>query len=565
MSSVLQREKSTLGLRGRKLLGVRVLPQSNLSTVVAACATLGWFALLGFRALFEPDEGRYAEIPREMLQTGHWLIPHLNGIVYLEKPPLQYWMTGIGFQLFGQSEFVARLAPGIAGYLSLLVVYSLGCRLGGRAAGRKALLMTGASLLFVLLGHQLTLDMMLSFFLLCCLYCFIVAQLQRAAVAVSNRWMLGCWAAMAFAVLTKGLVGIVIPASTALLYAVYQRDYAVLRRLNMRWGVPLCAVVAAPWFILTARANAQFLHFFFIREHFERFLTPIEHRTESWWFFIPVLTVGIMPWLPLALKSLLFRHPRVPRGQFDALRVLWIWSLFVVVFFSLSDAKLIPYVLPAVPALALLCAQRSLADDRGCIVAGAVLSLAACIGVLAYAGGAWRTTDASSLAAALQPGLFCTAALLGAGGFGCLVILSKGRAADALAALCVGWFLASGGLLIAAMEGQSFFSTRTIADLIKKTVPASAPLYSVSMYDQSAPFYLKRTLRLVEYRDEFAFGLDQDPTLRIAGLDEFVARWRDSEDAYAVMRRDTRTLLMDKGLPMRELGRVNDRVLMSRR
>src|ERR1700722_899393 len=175
---------------------------------------------------------------------------------------------------------------------------------------------------------------------------------------------------MPLAVLTKGLIGVLIPAASVGLYLAWERDWVLLRRLNFRWGLPLFALIAIPWFALAARANPQFLKFFFIREHFERYLTPIEHRTEPWWFFAPVLAVGIAPWLPQAARALASTFgERAPRSEFNAARLLWVWSVFVLIFFSLSDSKLVTYILPAVPALALLCAVRQDAADRACLTA----------------------------------------------------------------------------------------------------------------------------------------------------------------------------------------------------
>src|SRR6202163_85093 len=118
--------------------------------VAALFCTMLWFALLAHRPLYDPDEGRYAEIPREMLSGGDWVIPHLNALVYLEKPPLQYWLTALAFRGFGQNEFAARLCTGLAGYLSLVTVFFLGRKLWGFDAGVRALLLTSASTLFVL-------------------------------------------------------------------------------------------------------------------------------------------------------------------------------------------------------------------------------------------------------------------------------------------------------------------------------------------------------------------------------------------------------------------------------
>src|ERR1700687_63928 len=118
--------------------------KSLMLGVAAGLGTVLWCALLAERPLFDPDEGRYAEIPREMLSGGDWVIPHLNALVYLEKPPLQYWLTALAFRSFGQNEFAARLCTGLAGYLTLATVFFLGRKLWGIEAGVRALLLTSA-------------------------------------------------------------------------------------------------------------------------------------------------------------------------------------------------------------------------------------------------------------------------------------------------------------------------------------------------------------------------------------------------------------------------------------
>jgi 4-amino-4-deoxy-L-arabinose transferase-like glycosyltransferase len=539
--------------------------------VAALAATVLWFITLGTRSLYDPDEGRYAEIPREMLQHGDWVIPHLNELVYLEKPPLQYWLTALSLRIFGETEFAARLCTGTAGFLSLLMVFFVGRRLWGTEAGVKALMLTAASTFFVLLGHQLTLDMLLSLWLLTGLSCFLLAQSQRDNPHSRARlWMLGCWAALALAVLTKGLIGMIAPAATLVLYMLGQRDYRVLREMNFRWGLPLFLVIATPWFVLAARANADFLRFFVIREHFQRFLTPIEHRTEPWWFFIIVLTVGVLPWAPQALAAMLttWRSSR-PRGQFDSARLLWVWCVFVFVFFSFSDSKLITYVLPVIAPLALLCASRSMQHQRGLLIAGSALTIAGCTAlvVLAWSGAASKI---GLVAMQVQITVTWTAVMLCIAACVAILLAIRECSRAALTLLCTAWFLSSMGILVAGTEAQGIFSAKEVALTLKTAMtnadaPVDTPVFSVQLYEQSLPFYLNHATVLVDYRDEFSLGLDQDPIRGIATLQEFADRWRQLADGYAVMRPRTRDFLLAQQLPMREIARIRNRVVVSRR
>jgi 4-amino-4-deoxy-L-arabinose transferase-like glycosyltransferase len=379
---------------------------------------------------------------------------------------------------------------------------------------------------------------------------------------------------MALAVLTKGLIGVLIPAATLGLYMVWQRDWLLLRRLNLRWGLPVFAAIAVPWFVLAARANPRFLAFFFVREHFQRFLTPIEHRTEPWWFFVPVLVLGIMPWLPQATRALMSTpRGRVLHGQFDAARVLWVWCVFVMIFFSFSDSKLIPYILPAVPALALLCAGQEAGDSRGRLLTGALLSVATGMGILVYASGVWSSAGARTLLLLIRPALFGTSALLALGALVCTVSVLRGRPRTALAALSAAWFLVSGTILVAAQAAQGLFSAKDLALALRRQaaaadlarVPADVPIFAVQSYQQSLPFYMQRPVVLVDYRDEFDLGLTEDPQLGIATLQQFARIWLPLNDGFAVMRPATRDRLSALGLPMREIARFPEQVIISRR
>jgi 4-amino-4-deoxy-L-arabinose transferase-like glycosyltransferase len=275
--------------------------------------------------------------------------------------------------------------------------------------------------------------------------------------------------------------------------------------------------------------------------------------------------VGILPWLPLALKSLAAtRKATIPVGQFDPARLLCVWSVFIFVFFSCSDSKLVTYVLPVVPTLALLCASRRTDEDRGSLLAGAVLTLVACVLILAYGNGAWHSQKNQILAAHMQVDLWGTATVLAAGSVFCVILLHKERHLMALEILCVGWLLGSFGLLIAGTEVERYFSAKAMAEELQQAAWPTAPVYSVQVYDQSLAFYLRRSVTLVDYRDEFALGLDQDAKRGIADLNTFTTTWRDLADGYAVMRPGTRDILQRRGLPMREIASFPNRIVVSR-
>jgi 4-amino-4-deoxy-L-arabinose transferase-like glycosyltransferase len=306
--------------------------------------------------LANPDEGRYAEIPREMLASGDWITPHLNGLAYVEKPPLQYWATALTYQLFGVNEWTARFWTLFAAWLDVALVYLFARRMWGRRVATVAAAVLASSVLHFALGQILTLDMAFTLLLTATLCSFCMAQVLRVAEPVtSGRWMLATWMLLACAVLTKGIAAILITGAVLSIYVVWQRDWSVLRTLRPIAGVALLLAVTAPWFIQVSRANPDFLQFFFVREHLERYLTDVENRVEPWWYFAAVFAAGALPWLPQLGKALLQGwRASAPLGQFDVQRLLWIWCVFILAFFSLSDSKLSPYILPIFPPLVLL-------------------------------------------------------------------------------------------------------------------------------------------------------------------------------------------------------------------
>jgi 4-amino-4-deoxy-L-arabinose transferase-like glycosyltransferase len=329
----------------------------------------------------------------------------------------------------------------------------------------------------------------------------------------------------------------------------------------------LFAALAVPWFVLAARANPEFLQFFFIREHFQRFLTPIEARSQPSWFFVPVLIVGVLPWITQAARALATGwRASVPAGEFDARRLLWIWSAFVLVFFSLSDSKLIPYILPCVPTLALSCAAPAEGDDRGHLIAGAALTLLFALGAFGYASAIWSSTGGRALAVELRPALLVVGLALIAGAGASLLLTAQRRMLPALAALSVGWFAAAAAITVGASEVQRYFSAKDIAAVLQREHSAGLPLYSVQTYEQSLPFYLGRELVLVDYRDEFALGQRQDPARAIGSIEQFEQRWTALDAGFAIMPAPTRERLQAAGLAMRPVAQFADRnVLVSRR
>jgi 4-amino-4-deoxy-L-arabinose transferase-like glycosyltransferase len=533
-----------------------------------------YLALLGIRPLFNPDEGRYVDIPAEMLASHDWVLPHLNGLAYLEKPPLQYWLSAGALALFGHTEWAGRLVSALAAILGVWTVIGLGRRLYDERRALFAGVITGSMLLFVLMGQLTTLDMLLSTWLLVAIAGFCHAQCERDADPVaSRRWMLVCWAAMGAATLTKGLVGLVLPGGVLVLYTLLQRDWSAWRHLHLGKGLLLCALIVVPWFVLVERAHPGAFDFLIIREHFQRYLTKMHDRYEPWWFFLEILAAGALPWLPQILVAYLhgWRTSAAP-GRFDAGRVLWVASVFIVAFYSASDSKLAPYVLPVLPLLALL---GSATDARGeqCLRwnGGLLVVLGlACWVAAALAGHEETRAMQAWREAHLVPWFVGVGALFVSGG---LAVVGASVTARFDAARLI--VAATGFTAVMALSAGAFTSVATLYSskpLLQRAGPLdpNAPIYTVRDYDWTLPFYVNHPVIPVVYTGELEMGLHAEPAKGLATVEQFEQVWRnhpgvDPGPLYALVRLEDYDRLVADGLEMQELARDFDHVLVRSR
>src|SRR6185312_7652666 len=256
-----------------------------------------WFATLQARPMLDPDEGRYAEIPREMVVSGDWLTPRLNDLKYFEKPPLQYWATAAVYSVFGLSEWTSRLWTVGLAFACLPMVFAWTRRLYGTNAALAALVTLAVSPYFGVIGHLDLLDAGFTFWLTGAVFAFTLAQSSEEGSPTERRWMLLAWLAAALAILSKGIVVGVLTGVSLIVYSLIERDLRPWKRLHMTLGLPLFLLVGAPWFIAVSLRNPDFPGFFFIHEHFARFLTNVHQRVEPWWFFLPFLLFGVLPWI----------------------------------------------------------------------------------------------------------------------------------------------------------------------------------------------------------------------------------------------------------------------------
>lgn len=514
-----------------------------------------WFATLGQRALIHPDEGRYAELSLGMLLSGDWITPRLNGILYFEKPALQYWMGALSFLIFGINEFAARFWPGLTGILSVLAVGLTARRLWGN--GQYAALVMAGSVWVIANSHFVNLDTGLMFFLTLTLCAFLWSQQDDASAAERRYGLWLAWAAMAGATLSKGLIGLVIPAGALFLYSLIHWQWAMLCRMQWLAGLTIFFALTAPWFWMVSERNPDFARFFFIHEHFERFLTTTHGRVEPFWYFVPVLLAGFLPWSSLLPRLVIENWRRQGNALFQSERFLLIWAVFIFLFFSKSGSKLPSYILPMFPALALLLG-RTLANARPESLKKHLLIPILLWGAIA---GAYLLVDylpASTNTPA--PVVRHFALYLTIGGLGFLICavlawrsLSRRQTLPAIMLLAAGSLC---GVLSSSAGHDAYGRLKSSKDLVAQIRPHIRPeteFFSIRSYEQTFTFYLQRRVVLVEYTDEFTFGQKAEPEKSIPTLAEFMSRWQSAKEAIAMMDEDTFNDLQNRGVAMKTI------------
>lgn len=529
---------------------------------IFALVALVWFGNLDYRKLVRPDEGRYAEISREMVSTGDWVTPRLNGIKYFEKPALQYWMTAAAYELFGEHQWTARLWSGLTGFLGILLTYLTGRRLFGVEAGFYSALVLASSALYAVIGHINTLDMGVTFFMSLSMSGFLLAQ----ATPLQRRfWMHVAWAAMGFSILSKGLIGIVLPGAVLVLYTLWQRDWGIWKRINLPTGILLMLIISIPWFIAVCRANPEFFHFFFIHEHFERFLTKDHGRYHPWYYFVPILLAGMLPWIA-ALFPAFFGSWQVKGNsqKFQPGRFLFVWIAFIYFFFSISDSKLPSYILPIFPALALLIGnQLSGMDGRRLIWHFIPIAMIGAAG-LVLSPEAVRFADPIVPVALYRnyvPWLEAASAIALIGAIYAAYQGRRGEKRNAIVAMSLSMLICSQLILAGHNSLAPSNSAYYLAQKIKPYLKDDAPFYSVAMYEQTLPFYIKRTVTLVAYQDEMAFGIAQEPEKWIPDIKSFETLWRKQPYALAIMSPQLYAQLENQ-LPMQLIAQDTRRVVV---
>jgi 4-amino-4-deoxy-L-arabinose transferase-like glycosyltransferase len=515
---------------------------------VAALALILFFFHLGTYGLWEPDEARYAEIAREMLASHNFIVPHLNYVPYVEKPPLLYWLTAGSMKLLGVNEFAARLVNAGAALIGVLATYLFALSTFDYRRARLAGAVLATSALYAVMAQVLTTDMLLTAAITVAMFAFFIQWRD------GGRWWWLCYLAMGLAVLTKGPVGVVLPLMTAAIFLWYEGQWrGAIRRFHLIAGLIIAAGVSLPWFVAITLLEPGFFDFYFVGEHLRRFLEPRYSHGEPIYYYIPVIAGGFMPW-SLATLFIPWRSLKPNPAR----RFCLIATATVFVLFSLASAKLVPYILPAFPFAALATADGLMAfaeanengsararlgfyrkaprraDSRWLALMMMLLMIAG-FAVLAVASEAGRFK--SPYPVILQPVLYLSGAMVVICSIVGLTAFWTQRFEAGLALLIGG---AAATLIIISYGRIMAEPTRSYAALARSIarLAPQARLICYPRYIESLPFYCRRRVILVGAKTELTFGAEHAPDASeffFTGQDDLLRLWKEPQASVLVI------------------------------
>jgi 4-amino-4-deoxy-L-arabinose transferase-like glycosyltransferase len=536
------------------------LPSLGLVLCAAAAALLYLYGL-GKPSLWEPDEGRYAEIAREMVVAHDYITPRNNFVRYLEKPPLVYWATAASLKIFGYNEFAVRFPAAVAAVGQVAVTGALAEMVFGSVIGMLAALTLALSPLFFSFARFATPDPALAFFLTAAMACFYAASRAPSFRTIASRlWMLTAAVMLAFGTLAKGPVALVLGGTIALLWLVAERRTRDLLQIPWLSCAVVYLAITLPWFVMVARRNPGFVHFFIVHEHFQRYLANTEHGWGPW-FFIPITIGGSWPWLYFALFALspdqstdsllrakpvessgpdaratlpdammapagsgLACHEAVTKTPADnrateerraAVRFLLIWFGVIFLFFSIPRSKLGEYILPALPPVAILSgeglvrlARMPLVQQRRRLTIFTAINASVAATILF----GLLLAPAVKLTATLRNDVLVIAGALLIATIAAFILSRKNATVTAIVAP-----LALAAVVTMAAAGDArekvapLVSCRELAAVIKPLVLRGCRMASYRHFEQSLPFYTGVRETLVNYRGELEpFGPAHD-------------------------------------------------------
>ncbi len=513
--------------------------------VFAAVFCLAGFLLmfrLGERSLRNPDEGRYAEIAREVLQSGDWVKPTLYGVGYFRKPVLFYWLVAASFKTLGASEFSARLVPALFGLFGVVSAFFFCRRFFGRETAIFASAMLATNFWYLQIARYLVIDAVFSFFVVGALLCFYLSYSPGPA---NGRWFAASCFLLGLAFMTKGFLALVLVVAPVGLYLLMTGSLAKeFRPGRLLTGALVFFCVAVPWYWMMELREPGFVLYFLGHENFKRFVSREYEHQEPWFYYLIVLPLTLLPW-SLYLRPLREAFSDMRREERRDPRLFLVTAaLTMLLFFSLSSSKLPTYIVPCVPLLLMVFAEgwRRWTAQAPRLGRGemAAVSLAVLAGILTMIGGSWVVTRHPQK---FTPRLAADLQILGggvlAGAVFCLRSLKRGSSNRFFYALV--FSMAALSLLFTPLieHMNDAYTTKPFAEYLKKNL---TPTDEVFIYDYPGPFYdfsfyLQRDVRMVGLEGEFKHFEDREAAGVSVPKEQFLDWLRQKKSLYCLIRR----------------------------
>lgn len=543
---------------------------------------LGFFYMLwlGAHPLFTPDEGRYSEVAREMTVTGDYITPRLNGVAFLDKPILYYWLQASAIKLFGLKEWALRFWPALIALVGCMTTYIAGRLLFNRRAGILAAVMLATNPLYYGAAHYANLDLEVAVLISTTLL-FALVALQAPSNRQRTVFILLAYLFCGLAALTKGLIGLAFPIMIIGAWITLLNRWKMLSKMRLLTGACIFIAITVPWYLLAQHANPQFFHFFFVTQQFQRFLTQADfNNPTAAWFYIPIVLAGFLPWSIFLFQALaqqiknIWKNPK----QHATELFLLLWLVIIFAFFSFPKSKTVGYILPVFPALALMtgnylsqCWEKPKAKG----IFFATLSFIILCILITTACLLVPHTKSIEIARGLVPYLTNTAVLFSIAGIAACFLLFKNKVAKLFSGLTIVAVI----FLLILLASASAMNQKTIKPLImqlKSIVMPQDEVVTFFRYYQDLPLYLERRVTIVadwhapdiihndNWVRELWFGMPfQDTSDWLIEEPTFWQRWHSGKRVFVFMYTQDYVGFSKKAAQSYKLGEYNDVVLVS--
>jgi 4-amino-4-deoxy-L-arabinose transferase-like glycosyltransferase len=504
---------------------------------------------IGSHALFTPDEGRYSEVAREMVVTGDYITPRLNGVVFLDKPIFYYWLQASAIHLFGLKEWSLRFWPSLIGVLGCLATYAAGRVLFSRRAGILSALILATVPLYYGAAHYANLDLEVAIFITISLLNFILGLQTQRKIFYYIAYL---FSGIAF--LTKGLIGIFFPMVIVGSWIILTNRWHLIKSMRLGIGILIFLIITVPWYVLAQKANPQFFHFFFVTQQVSRFLTTADFNNKtSAWFYVPIVLAGGFPWAVFFFQSVYQKMKLVwqdRKGHSSELFLL-LWFFLIFAFFSIPRSKTVGYILPVFPAFALLIGSYldhawSYLKSRGLRI-GLIAYIVVCA-ILFISSIIVPLLHSALVPVYLNFYFGLSGAVFLLSGMMIAYLLVKKRSFPVMFGVLLATSIAFLFVIMASTPALNQKTVKPLAMEIKPYLNANDEIVTYYKYYQDLPIYLERRITIVADWDaadipqndnwvrEMWYGMPfQNTKSWLIGEDSFWNKWNSDRRLFVLM------------------------------